>query len=304
MSMLSREPDHDEYASNEPIPIRGAADGIGDTDSDIDSDVEEHELRRGRWLGQFRVFYQPIVSLADGSLIGMEALLRWQHPRHGTLAAGSFVDVAERAGMIRPLDEEVLRSAAVFRRELNARPGVELRVAVNATAADLLRPGLVEAVQKTLVETRIDAGMLEIEVSSIDIATQMDPLSTVLSELHEVGVGLSLDDYSGLQEPGPVLARLSFDAVKVDLWRLTGRSGPPQGLVDLVEEAQERGLRVIAKRVETVEHLRWLRQLNVDAAQGYALGAPVQAADFQSLLVDAGLAYAEPPLDSGRSLAA
>ena len=265
-------------------------------DSDADGGEDVRALRRGRLLGQFRVHYQPIIEMRDGTLAGMEALLRWQHPERGTLSAGSFVPTAERAGVIGTLDEEVLRTASVFRRDLRLRGDRQLPVTVNATAADLVRPGVVAGMRKTIEETRLPTERLEVEVANV-LAVDRGKLHRALEELNAAGVRLALDDFAALPNGDQVLAELPFHGVKVDLYEVGESPDDGRELADRLAAARRRGLRVAAKRVETANHLRLLRALEIEAAQSYALGRPVRAAEFTALLIDAGLIASGPAPD-------
>ena len=266
----------------------------GAEDTDRADDVRA--LRRGRLLGQFRVHYQPIIDVRDGTLAGMEALLRWQHPERGTLNAGSFVPTAERAGVISTLDEEVLRAASVFRRDLRLRDNRTLRVTVNAAATDLVRPGVVAGMRKTIEQTRLPPELLEVEVSNV-LAVDRAALRRALQELSALGIRAALDDFASLPNGDRVLSELPFDGLNVDLHDVGERADDWRELADRLAVARQRGLRVSAKRVETANHLRLLRALEIEAAQGYALGRPVRAAEFHALLVDAGVVASGPAPD-------
>ena len=271
-------------------------------EASIDS-AEARELRRGRLLGQLQVHYQPIIDIRDGSLVGMEALLRWQHPDRGTLPAGNFVPLAERTGMTGHLDQEVLRVAASFRRRLAIDAAAAFQVTVNVVAADLVQPNALEGIRKTLEETRLEAELLQLEVSNLGRVDDRAALKSALEELDRYRIALSLDDFEAASASTHVLTALPFRTVKVDF----NEARTPeaiQAMIAAVNVARERQLRVVAKRVETADHLRLLRTLEIDGAQGYALGPPVRASEFEALLGDAGLLTESPVADVGYADAA
>ena len=280
----------------EPLPQDDASEGTAES-------LRVAELRRGRWLGQFQVYYQPIIDMHDGSLAGMEALLRWRHPKQGTLTAGTFVPMAERTGTIGSLDEEVLRTASAFRRDLPLDETQQLRVTVNVSAADLARPGVVAAMRKTLAETRLAAQLLEVQVSNLAGATNERTLADALQELSVLGIMLSLDDFEATADRDHVLGELPFGAVKVNLSQATDLDAIA-ALKNAVADARARGLCTVAKRVETADQLRLLRTLDVQGAQGFALGPPAHVSEFQGLLVDAGLAPSEDDANGWGTLVA
>lgn len=282
-----------------PEPPLGPHDGA---EAASDS-AEAHELRRGRLLGQLQVYYQPIIDIADGSLVGMEALLRWQHPDRGTLSAGTFVPLAERTGMTGHLDQEVLRVAASFRRRLDIDAAAAFRVTVNVLAADLVQPGVLDGIRKTLDETRLEAELLQLEVSNLGGVDDRAALKSALEDLDRHHIALSLDDFEAASASTHVLAELPFRTVKVDF----NEARTPeaiQAMIAAVNVARARRLRVVAKRVETADHLRLLRTLEIDGAQGYALGPPVRASEFEALLGDARLLTESPVADVGYADAA
>ena len=245
-------------------------------------------MRQGRWLGQFQVHYQPIVDCRTGALLGMEALVRWRHPERGVLPAGDFVDTAERTGLIGSLDVEVLRSAGAFRRRLPLRRGVELRLSVNTTTQDLTKVGTFEEIQRTIEETRADPSQIEFEVGGVGTGPDPRGAESVLRRMRGLGLSIAVDDAGVVEDLETTLATFPIDAIKLDLSAADSPSGL-EALRTAVTMGRAREIRVTAKHVETLEHLRVARELDFDAAQGYALGRPTSSAEFEAMLGDAGM---------------
>jgi EAL domain-containing protein (putative c-di-GMP-specific phosphodiesterase class I) len=268
--------------------------------SDDERDLNDPgNIRRALWLEQFNVHFQPIVDVESGALAGVEALVRWDHPDVGTIPAQRFVPVAERAGLLLPLDVDTLRVASEFRRDLGVSSD-QLRVTLNLAASELMRPELVDTLQKILDQTGLPADQLEVELA--EEALQADPgsIAATVRRLHEAGISISIDDFGADEEMLKLLQKLPVDRVKIDLGAVPANlvGDPTEEEVRAYEEARasaeaaiERavvqamtwGVGIGAKRVESIEHLRLLRQMDIARAQGFVLGRPVSSAEFGDL---------------------
>ena len=234
------------------------------------------ELVQAMADGDVIVHYQPQVEIASGRVLGVEALVRWQHPQHGLLGPGAFVPAAERTGLIGGLTRYVLdralAQAAAWRAE-----GCELNVSVNLSVRNLLDPAFVTDVQGALTRHRIPARCLELEVT--ETMAMLDPHRSVevLGALADLGVLLSLDDYGTGHSSLAYLQRLPLRRLKID------RSFVTDVLTDkasaaivrsTIELARHLGLSVVAEGVEDDETLVALRDMRCFAAQGFGLARP------------------------------
>lgn len=259
-------------------------------------------IRRALWLEQFGVHFQPIVDVESGALAGVEALVRWEHPDVGMIPAQQFVPVAERAGLLLPLDVDTLRTASAFRRDLSVDAN-HLRITLNLAASELLRPDLVDTLRKILDQTGLPTDQLEVELTEDALQADSDTIAATVRALHAAGISISIDDFGVNEALYQVLQKLPVDQVKIDLSTIPVQLNPDptdQEVAELhrarvvaeaaieraVVQAQSWGVGVGAKRVESLEHLRLLREMDITRAQGFVLGRPVSQADFGTRTTD------------------
>lgn len=250
----------------------------------------EHELR-GAWdRGELSLVYQPVYRLADRTMVGAEALLRWNHPQHGLVAPSVFIDVAEQSGLIETLGPLVLRTAcqeAVRWQQL--RPMDEpLTMAVNVSSRQLRSGGeLARVVADCLRETGLEAERLHLELTETAVIGDEAHVSEMLTQLRETGVKVLLDDFgtgfSGLSH----LRRVPVDGVKIDRSFIADILRDPDDLAltsAIIAMAHSLGITVIAEGVEKAGQYALLRERGCDQAQGYWLGQPLPANEFFALL--------------------
>lgn len=250
-----------------------------------DPDNYDRELiLRAMWLEQFSVHYQPIIDFSTGALAGMEALIRWDHPDRGVVAASKFVPVAEREGLILPLGRDVMRAASAFRRDLEPADAAGLRVTLNLSEPELMHVDIVETVRHILEDAGLSPELVEVEVSVATLMQGREEAARTLAQLHEIGVTVSVDDFARLEDERSQLRELPVDSVKLDVTAGDGLNGSEQ-LERSVSVADRMGVGITAKRVESVAHFELLRSLGITRAQGYILGRPVSEGQFESLLL-------------------
>jgi diguanylate cyclase (GGDEF)-like protein len=243
------------------------------------------ELREGIAGGQLFLLYQPIVSLDDGRVLGAEALVRWSHPAHGTLAPDSFIPLAERTGLIVPLGHWVMRTALVqlarWIDELGDRaPGV---LNINVSARDLREPGFAGGVKALLDEHGIPADRVVLEITE---TMALEPGQSVvnLHQLRGYGVRVSLDDFGTGHSTLTLLHDCPIDEIKLDRSftqaEVDGRVPVAAAVIHL---AQALGLNAVAEGVETADQAEQLLALGYVAAQGYYFARPMPAERFGEL---------------------
>jgi diguanylate cyclase (GGDEF)-like protein len=252
-----------------------------------DEAVRRYELEQGlrSALGssELTVLYQPRVRLADGRVIGTEALLRWDRPGLDQVGADELIPVAEDTGLIVPIGEWVLdvacRQAVVW----DAAPATAgLGMSVNLSARQLGDPGLVEVVAKTLAASGLAADRLCLEVTESALAADPVAASSILDELKDLGVRLAIDDFGTGYATLDYVRRFSMaDELKIDRSFVSGIAdlhSPDAAIVSAaIVLADALGFEVVAEGVETAEQLAVLRRLGCRAAQGYYFGRPMSA---------------------------
>ena len=234
--------------------------------------------------GQFRLHLQPVVALADGSICGAEALLRWQHPSRGLLGPAEFLAVAEQAGVIGPIGYWVVTEAAtVARRLLDSGLLGEFSVAANVSVHQLEDPSFAEHVVEVLVRTGLEPRRLHIEVTETLPLGDSLALNTNLATLRSCGVLVALDDFGTRYATLETLMRTPLDVVKIDKVFVDRVHIDPvaRGLVAaVVDLCAKVGMDVVAEGIELVEQADVLRELGCPHGQGYLYGRPVPAEQF------------------------
>ncbi len=237
--------------------------------------------------GQIVLHYQPQVELGTGSIRGVEALVRWQHPVHGLLPPDAFIPAAERTGLIRPLTLHVLDQAMAQAATLRAQ-GRPMVVSVNLSVRDLLDPTFPDDVARALARHGVETSLVELEVT--ETMAMVDPKRSleVLHAIADLGVALAVDDYGTGYSSLAYLQRLPVHRLKIDRSLVMGMLHEAPGVVivrSTIELARNLGLTVIAEGVEDDETLLALRDLGCHVAQGFGIGRPVPA-DRLPTLVD------------------
>ena len=245
----------------------------------------KHALREQ----QFAVYYQPIVSLVDGSLEGFEALLRWQHPTIGLVPPDEFIPIAEETGSIVDLGAWVLRTActqlATWRR--STASGAALSVSVNVSAKQLLAGDFAKTVLATLAEAGLAASALHLEITETAVVHEPLRVAVELETLRGAGVSISLDDFGTGYSSMTYLKAFPIDSLKIDRSFVSSHgasSGDPEIVRSLIVLAKSLGLAVVAEGVETPEQEAQLRELGCTKAQGYLFARPLTTIDATSFI--------------------
>jgi diguanylate cyclase len=243
-------------------------------------------LRRALERGELLLYYQPKADLHSGQVLGVEALVRWQHPVHGLLAPGEFIPLAERTGLIHPLTRWVLdaalRQAAEWR-----RAGQHLSIAVNVSTRSLLDREFPDQVADRLSAWEVPASSLVLEVT--ESAVMADPALAleILGRLHALGVGLAVDDFGTGYSSMAYLKALPVDELKVDrsfVGQMATSNSDAVIVRSTIDLGHNLGLHVVAEGVENQATWEELAALGCDTAQGYHLGRPMPADELEHWL--------------------
>lgn len=249
----------------------------------------EGDLRQALDREDLRVFYQPVVSLENGRLIGFEALVRWQHPERGLLLPREFLPLAEETGMIISLDRWVLRQACQqmsrWHDEIPTDP--PLTISVNFSAKQLVQPDLMETVEKVLEETGLDPKSLKLEITENTIMETSKFTASVFSNLQSLGVQLQIDDFGVGYSSLGYLSHFPLNALKIDR-TFVGRMADDTGQLDIIQTivslTHRLGVGVIAEGVETQGQLDQLKQLGCEYGQGFLVSVPIDSQAAYALL--------------------
>jgi diguanylate cyclase (GGDEF)-like protein len=237
------------------------------------------ELREGISDGQLQVFYQPKCDAATGTLVGLEALVRWEHPTRGLVFPDDFIPIAENTGLIGALTIEVLDQALGFARMLRDA-GTPLGVAVNISARCLTDLELPAQVAGLLGRWGVPPEALTLEVTETSIMVDPPRTMTVLGLLRDLGVSLSIDDFGTGYSSLAYLKRLEANELKIDksfVFTMTSNSNDAVIVRSTIELGHNLGLRLVAEGVENAETWTMLKALGCDVIQGYHLSRPLPA---------------------------
>jgi EAL domain-containing protein (putative c-di-GMP-specific phosphodiesterase class I) len=240
----------------------------------------EIELKRAVENQEWLVYFQPIVSLESGMAIGMEALVRWQHPERGLVPPLEFIPIAEETGLVTRIDEWVLRRACHHVASHCTAEGNGMLLAVNVSPRHLHSPMLVATVKAALEESGLPPERLEIELTETAVISDIEASSRILDELRALGVSVALDDFGTGYASLSHLHRLPIDRVKIDrsfVSRVEEDESAASIVSALVGLAQSLRLGTVAEGVETQAQLAFLQGLGCDDAQGYFLARPAPA---------------------------
>ena len=255
--------------------------------------MQQKNARRVAFAAQFRdaierseflLFYQPQINISDGSVAGMEALLRWQHPDHGLLTPADFLEALEGSHYDIPVGRFVVDTAV---RQASAwhRAGMSTRISINVSSAQVHGEELIAVLDEALDQHGLPAPLLEVEITERVALGGSENVQRILSDISTRGVSIAFDDFGTGYASLSSLTRFPIDTVKVDKTFVSGLEGdlPKQKLLGgLIGLCQQLGCGVIAEGVETGEQEAFLREHGCPVAQGYYYRRPLSAdaADF------------------------
>jgi len=259
----------------------------------------ETDLRKALEQREFRVHYQPIVSLQTGKITGFEALTRWQRPE-GILSPIAFIAVAEEIGIIIPMNRQLLREACqhLLSWQSEFPSGPPLTMSVNITPKEFAQPDLASEIAKTLQQVGLDPACLQLEIIETIAMGDAEKSGLVLAQLKALGVRLSIDDFGTGYSSLSRLRRIPVDTLKIDRAFISHMDSDPESreiVRIIIMLAHNLGLKVVAEGSETEEHVNLLKQLNCEMAQGYFFSRPADDQAMSKLLarnISAGAASA------------
>jgi EAL domain-containing protein (putative c-di-GMP-specific phosphodiesterase class I) len=257
------------------------------------------DLRRALDERQFVLYYQPEVELSTRKIIGLEALIRWDHPERGIIPPMDFIPLAEKSGLILPIGDwglaEACKQIQTWCRE-DSRHG-SLRVCVNLSARQFSRVGLADHVEALLLQSGISSRQLGLEMTESSLIPNIQTALEVLGSLRKLGVSLLMDDFGTGYSSLNHLHSFPFDVLKIDrsfVGRMTEGDQPLQIVRTIIELARVLGMEVVAEGIETLEQYRLLRQLGCRFGQGFLFARPLSVEAITQLLRLPGRVLPEP----------
>lgn len=249
----------------------------------------ETKLRVAERNNELRAYYQPQMDAVTEDIIGMEALIRWEHPELGLISPGFFIPIAEDTGLIVPIGEWILRQACTDAKRWIDRFGLPLRVSVNLSAIQLRQTNLVEIVASALRDTGLPGENLDLEVTESVNIKDIPNLMEVLGQMREMGCHIAIDDFGTGQSSLDYIKRFPADRIKIDqtFVRNIGVDPADEAIVRAtINMARNMDRVVVAEGVETEDHLRFLREHGCQELQGYLFCRPLPGASFENMLAE------------------
>ncbi len=251
----------------------------------------ETDLRFAIERNEFELYYQPIIGLEHASLVGFEALVRWNHPQRGLVPPNEFIPISESTGLIVPMTVQILHSACtqVVKWQESSPSSKPLSIAVNLSGKHFGHPALVEQIQTVIADTGIDPAHLKLELTESAVMENAETAILMLKQIKETGVQISIDDFGTGYSSLSYLHRFPIDLLKVD-----------RSFVSAMEENTENGeivrtvialakalnLKVVAEGIESIHQFHQLKILGCEYGQGYLFSKPLPIADIERLLDD------------------
>ena len=251
--------------------------------------AKENALRKALSQNELVLHYQPQIDSRTNETIGVEALIRWQHPEEGLLSPARFISVAEVSGLIVPIGEWVLYTACRQIKIWQKRIGHDLTVAVNLSARQFQQPDLVSQIRNAVLETGIDPSSLEVEITESNAMQNAENTMYTLRELKALGIRISMDDFGTGYSSLNYLKRFPIDTLKLDqifVRDVTTDASDAAIVSAVISMAHSLNLKVVAEGVETEEQLEFLRRQHCDVIQGYLFSPPMPAEQLEAYLVE------------------
>jgi len=244
----------------------------------------ENDLRKAIAAEEFVLYYQPQMSTSSGDVVGVEALVRWMHPRRGMVSPAQFIPLAEETGLIIPLGQWVLKTACAQNKAWQEVGFAPVRISVNLSMSQFKQQDLVEMIGKTLTETGLEPRYLELELTESIAMQNADKAFEKLNQLKAMGIGIAIDDFGTGYSSLSYLKKLPIHTLKIDktfVHNLTIDVHDGAITSSIIAMAHNLKLNVIAEGVETDEQLDFLRMQNCDQIQGYLLSPPLPKEEFE-----------------------
>lgn len=248
--------------------------------------ILETSLRKALKNEEFVLYYQPQVNINSREIVGIEALIRWQHPELGLLSPGVFISLAEEVGLITQIGEWVVKTACEQNKAWQQEGLPHVKVAVNLSAHHFLNQNIIHYTKQTLEDTGLDPEFLELEITE-SIAMDVENAIESIQQLKDIGVKISIDDFGTGYSSLYYLKKLSIDRLKIDqsfVRDIVTDSNDAAIVATIIAMAHNLGLEVIAEGVETIEQLQYLQTQKCEELQGFLFSKPVAAHEMKQLL--------------------
>jgi diguanylate cyclase (GGDEF)-like protein len=237
---------------------------------------------------EFQLYYQPQVNTKTGKVVGLEALIRWQHPEYGIVSPAEFIPLAEESGFIIPLGEWIIKTACLDLKKLSDQGFDDLKVAVNISAHQFRQENLVQRINEIIQQTNLNPELLELELTETVFIQDIELVKRKVNLLGQLGIKISIDDFGTGYSSFKYLQEFSFSHLKIDRYFINNidKLNNKQSIVSsIIQLAQHLHIDIIAEGVETNEELNWLRQNSCYMIQGYLFSRPLTLEELNIFLM-------------------
>lgn len=248
----------------------------------------EYELRKALERNEFELFYQPKVRLSDQQIVGVECLIRWEHPERGLLSPYEFIEVAEETGAIVDMGNWIIQEACQTGKALCELAGRNIQIAVNISPRQFKDPNLVSTIRRNLRESGLNPSTLEIEITETMLMGDVEAANTTVRQLHELGVRMAIDDFGTGYSSLNYLKKFPINTVKVDRSFVMDipESEDDKAITSaVIAMAHKLNMEVVAEGVETQQQLDFLLAHDCEFAQGFLFSKPLPLSNIRPLLV-------------------
>ena len=246
-------------------------------------------LYRAIEKNELELYYQPQVDINSGSIVGLEALARWNHPEMGKVLSGEFIPIAEKTGLIISIGEWVLKTACKMNKAWQDQGFIAVPVAVNLSVKQFMDTGIVDKISKILWETGLEPHFLELEITESVLMKEVDSISDTLEQLNKLGVRISIDDFGTEYSSLNYLKRLPIDRIKIAMTFIQGiaTNQKDEAIINaIIALANNLEINTVAEGVENISQMEFLRKAKCDVIQGYYMYKPMTTDQIDKLLRD------------------
>lgn len=249
--------------------------------------VLEKDMRNGLNRDEFIVYYQPQICVQSGKVIGMEALVRWQHPERGLVSPLTFITIAEESGLIIDLGSKVLHESCRQSKQWYDEGLGNLRVGINLSPRQFINHDLADEIYRILEDTKLPPVFLDMEITESMAVNNLDMVVDCLTLFKKMGITVSMDDFGTGYSSLSMLQKLPLDILKIDRSFIRNIGNGDNGAIAnaIIAMSHSMGLRVIAEGVENEEQLQFVKENNCDEVQGFYYSKPLPADEFRDFVI-------------------
>jgi diguanylate cyclase len=250
--------------------------------------ILESDFLRAIEKNEFLLYYQPQINIRTGKVVGVEALIRWQHPECGMVSPAEFIPIAEQSGFILPLGKWILKRACQQLKELQAEGLANFKLAVNISAYQFTQENFVQHINDIIASENFNPELLELELTETVFIQDIELVKHKINELKNYGIKVSIDDFGTGYSSFKYLHEFSFSHLKIDRYfisnvdKIESKQSILQSIIQLANTLK---VDIVAEGVETNEEVNWLKQNNCDVIQGYFFSRPLPIEDLKVFLL-------------------